>query len=149
MYPILLVVHSWLRWAALAGVVVVFARAIRGASSGAPWTSTDTKCIKGAAHLLTGQAVLGVVLYMLSPYIQGLLADMSNTMHDRVSRLFAVEHAVVMILALGLAHMGSAIARKGATDHARHVRAAIFFGVVILLMGYAIPWMRPMWRFGA
>jgi hypothetical protein len=148
MYPILLVVHSWVRWAAIAGVVIVFVRAIRGVASSARWGGADTKWIKGAAHLLTGQALIGVLLYLLSPYIQGLLADMANTMRDRESRLFAVEHAVVMILVLGLAHMGSAMARKGATDKTKFTRAAVFFGIIILLMGYAIPWMRPMWRFG-
>ena len=149
MYHAVLILHSWLRWAALAGVIIVFTRAIRGASSGAPWSAADTRWIKGAAHLVTGQAALGVLLYLLSPYIHRLLADMSATMHDRTARLFAVEHGAVMLLVVGLCHMGSAIARKGATDHAKHRRAAIFFGIVILLMGYAIPWMRPILRFGA
>ncbi len=148
MYPILLVAHSWVRWAALCGVVIVFVRAIRGAASGAAWTVTDTKWTKGAAHVLTGQAILGVALYLTSPYIRRLLADMSTTMRDPTSRMFAVEHGAVMIVALGLAHMGSAIARKGATDRARHTRAAIFFGIIILLLGYAIPWTRPMLRSG-
>jgi hypothetical protein len=148
MYPILLVIHSWVRWAAVAGVILVFVRAIRGASARAPWTPVDTRWAKGAAHLLTGQAALGVVLYLLSPYIQGLLADMSSTMSDRLSRLFAIEHGAVMIVAVVLAHLGAASAPKQATNFAKHMRAVAVFGGIILLMGYAIPWMRPMARFG-
>ena len=148
MYPSLLFLHSWLRWLALAAVLVVFFRALRGGIAGAPWTGSDSMWIKGAAHVMTTQAVIGVLLYAVSPYIRGLLDNMTTTMQDRTTRLFAVEHGVVMLIALGVVHVGSALARKGATDKAKHARAAIFFGVAILLLGYAIPWMRPLFRFG-
>jgi hypothetical protein len=148
MYPSLLVLHSWIRWLALGAVLFVFLRALRGAFAGAAWTGKDAAWIKGAAHLMTMQFVLGVLLYAVSPYIRSLLDNMSATMQDRTSRLFAVEHAVMMTLALGLLHAGSAVARKGSTDAAKHKRAAIFFGVALLVIGYAIPWMRPMFRMG-
>jgi hypothetical protein len=51
-----------------------------------------------------------------------------------------------MLIAVALAHMGFAIARKGADDRARHKRIAIFYGIALLLMLYAIPWFRPLVR---
>jgi hypothetical protein len=148
MYPSLLVLHSWLRWFAVAGVLFVFLRALRGAMTGAPWTRSDTAWIKGTAHILTIQAMLGLLLYAVSPYIRALIADMGTTMQDRTSRLFAVEHAVVMVIVVALSHIGFAVSRKATTEKGRHVRVAIFFGIALLLTGYAIPWMRPMFRLG-
>jgi hypothetical protein len=104
--------------------------------------------MKGAAHTLTAQVAIGVLLFATSPYIRGLLHGMSTTMHDRVSRFFVVEHGVVMLLAVGATHMGAAIAQKGATARAKHKRAATFFGIAGLLVAYAIPWWRPLFRVG-
>jgi hypothetical protein len=147
MYSFLLIVHSWLRWFALAAVIVVVIRAMRGAAGANAW-EPEEPWIKGAAHLLTAQAMIGIVLYAVSPYIRGLLGDMSTTMQDRTSRLLAVEHAVIMVIVVALAHMGFAIARKAKTEKARHQRTAIFFGIGLILMAYAIPWVRPLFRFG-
>jgi uncharacterized membrane protein len=148
MHPSLLILHSWLRWLALAGVVIVVLRALRGTATSAPWSKSDTAWMKGSAHLLGVQVMIGVLLYAVSPYIRSLLSDMGNTMGDRASRLFAVEHGVVMILALVLTHVGASAAAKATTDKGKHTRAAIFFGIALLLIGYAIPWMRPMFRMG-
>jgi hypothetical protein len=149
MYSPLLILHSWLRWFALAAVIIVIIRAIRGAASGGAFGSADEKWIKGAAHVLTAQMMIGVVLYAMSPYIRTLLSNMSETMADRTSRLFAVEHAVIMLIVVALSHMSFAIARKAKTDKARHARIVIFFGIALALIGYSIPWVRPLFRFGA
>jgi hypothetical protein len=146
MYSLLLILHSWLRWFALAAVIAVLIRAMRGAASGNAFDKTDEKWIKGAAHLLTAQAMIGIVLYAVSPYIRSLLSDMSAAMQDRASRLFAVEHAVIMIIVVALSHVGFAVAKKARSDQARHARIAIFYGIALALIGYAIPWVRPMFR---
>lgn len=148
MYEPLLFIHSWFRWFAFTGVLVVFFRELRAYSAGRAWNPSDMTWMKGAAHLLSAQVALGILLYATSPYIHSLLADMSTTMHDRTSRFFVVEHGFTMLLAIGATHMGAAIARKGATDQAKHRRAAIFFGIAGLLMVYAIPWWRPLFRLG-
>ena len=148
MYTPLLVLHSWLRWFALAAVLLVFLRALRGAGANAPWSKSDFTWMKGAAHILTAQLMVGVLLYAVSPYIRSLLSDMGTAMGDRTSRLFAVEHGVVMLLAVAATHVGAARVAKATSDKSKHARAAAFFGVALLLIGYGIPWMRPMFRFG-
>src|SRR5438105_2731235 len=116
MYSLLLILHSWLRWFALASVIIIVIRSMRGAASNSPLSDLDAKWIKGAAHILTAQAMIGIMLYAVSPYIRSLLSDMRAAMRDRTSRLFAVEHAAIMVLVVALAHMGFAIARKGKTN---------------------------------
>jgi hypothetical protein len=146
MYSVLLTTHSWLRWLALLGVIIVLIRAIRGATAAAPWTRSDLTWAKGAAHLLTLQVLIGIVLYIVSPYVRSLMDNMGATMKDKTSRFFAVEHAVVMIVALGLTHIGTAKAKKAQTDGGRHKSIALFFGIALLLIAYGIPWARPLFR---
>lgn len=148
MYTLLLVLHSWLRWFALAAVVIVVLRALRGVFAGATWQNADARWMSGAAHLLTLQLGIGALLYAVSPYIRSLIGDMGAAMSDRVARLFVVEHAVMMLLALGATHMGAVLAKRAPTDKAKHARAATFFGIALLLILYAIPWMRPLLRMG-
>jgi hypothetical protein len=103
---------------------------------------------KAAAHLTTAQLVIGILLYAVSPYVRDLLDNMGATMQNGVARFFAVEHAFVMVLALGAVHMGAALAKKGKTDRAKFGRAAVFFGIAIVLIGYGMPWTRPLFRLG-
>jgi hypothetical protein len=147
MYSLLLIVHSWLRWFALAAVIVVLIRSMRGAAQNSLLTDADAKWIKSAAHLLTAQAMIGILLYAVSPYIRSLLSDMRAAMQDRTSRLFAVEHVVIMLIVVALSHIGFAVAMKARGGKTRHTRIVIFYGIALLLMGYAIPWMRPLYRF--
>ena len=148
MYEPLLFIHSWFRWLAFAGVLVVFFKELRAASTTTPWQRSDLMWMKAAAHTLAAQIVIGILLYATSPYIHGVLSDLKSASHDRVNRFFVFEHGIVMLLAIGATHMGAAIAQRGATDKSKHVRAAIFFGSAALLMVYAIPWWRPLFRLG-
>lgn len=146
---VLLIVHSWFRWFAVAGVLVAFVNALRSAAIEAPWQRVDVILSKSAAHLMNVQVVLGVAVYATSPMIRGLLGNMQNTMRDPDARFFAVEHAGVMLLAVGAVHMGAALAKKADTDQGKHTRIAVFFAVALVLMAYGIPWTRPLLRMGA
>jgi hypothetical protein len=148
MYPPLLYMHSYLRWLALGAILFVFVRALLGLAQGGAWKGTDTMWAKAAAHLTTVQLVVGILLYAVSPYVRDLLDNMGATMQNSVARFFAVEHAFVMVLALGAVHMGAAMAKKGKTDKAKFTRVAIAFGIAIALIGYGIPWSRPLFRLG-
>jgi hypothetical protein len=146
MYLALLYMHSYLRWVALGAVIIVLVRAVLGLTQGTPWRRSDLLWAKSAAHLMTAQLVVGILLYAVSPVVRDLLDNMGATMKDKVARFFAVEHAFIMVLALGAAHMGAAIARKGTTDKAKFTRLAVSFTVVLALIGYGIPWARPLFR---
>lgn len=71
-------------------------------------------------------------------------------MKDSVSRFWAVEHMMMMIIAVALAHIGSGRIRKGADDQAKHRAAAIFFTIAFVVIMASIPWSginaRPLFR---
>jgi hypothetical protein len=94
--------------------------------------------------LLDLQVVIGLVLYVVSPRVRAWLGDVSATMADSEARFFVLEHALLMIVAAVVAHIGSAAARRAVTDRSRHARALGWFTAAMLLVVLAIPWWRPL-----
>jgi len=146
MYTPLLTLHSWIRWIALLAVVFALLRSVRALAGDGRWTPADTKWLKGSAHAMTVQFLLGIFLFAVSPYIRDLMGDMATTMRDRTSRFFAVEHAAIMFLALASIHVGVLLTRGATTDRGKHTRAAICVAIALGLVAYGIPWDRPLVR---
>jgi ABC-type Fe3+ transport system permease subunit len=67
-------------------------------------------------------------------------------MSDSVSRFWSLEHVLLAIIALALAHAGRATSKAAEDAAKKHRRAAIFFGLATLAILMAIPW--PMLAYG-
>lgn len=50
---------------------------------------------------------------------------------DLTLQYVSIDHGVQMFLALSLAHVGSAVVRKGTTNVGKHRRAALFFSAAL------------------
>jgi hypothetical protein len=61
-------------------------------------------------------------------------------------RPIVVEHLSMMLLALGLVHVGVARSRKAVQDRSKHKQAAIWFTLSVAAILAAIPWGRPLLR---
>jgi hypothetical protein len=85
------------------------------------------------------QFLIGIVVYGLSPITKGAMADMATAMKTAEVRKIAVEHPTMMLAALILVHVGNVASRKATTDRGRFGRAALFFGLALLLMFLGIP----------
>lgn len=136
MYSLVLALHSWLRWVALAVLVLSFVLALR----------KDNSLLARKASLFTLisfhlQLVLGLLLYAgLSPITAAAFADFGAAMKDAVSRFWAVEHLAGMILAVVLVSLGHILGKKAPDDGAASKRRLIFFGAGLLLTLLLIPW---------
>ena len=141
MYPLLLLVHSWGRWAVL---VAGLAAVVRGGSR----TGTAGKWF---TILLDIQLLLGLLLYFaFSPITRAALGDFGGAMKVSQVRFFAVEHVFGMLVALALAHIGRARIAK-ASPGRRPRLAAIFYGLAMVAILASIPWPgmpagRPLFR---
>jgi hypothetical protein len=151
MYPLAILLHSWLRWLTLVLGVLAVVRAI-GGRGGRPWTRTDEAITKWFGITLDIQFVIGVLLYAwLSPVTQAAFADFGGAMRNAGLRFWAVEHVVGMVIAIALVHIGRTKIRKATTDRRRHTLAAIFYGIALILVLASIPWPgmsagRPLFR---
>lgn len=148
MYDLFLIVHSWLRWIAIAAGVGATAAAT-GASSGSRGGEKAGLFFMIAMDL---QMLLGLLLYtFVSPNMAAILRDFGASMRDPEARFWAVEHITMMIAAVALAHVGRVLARKAKTPASARTRQLICFGLSTLLMIAGTPWPgtragRPLFR---
>ena len=151
MYPLAILLHSWLRWVVLIIGIIALVRAIAG-RAGRPWSQTDDAISKWFSITFDIQFVIGLLLYVwLSPVTQAAFADFGGAMRTPALRFWAVEHVVGMLIAIALVHIGRTKIRKATTDSRRHSLAAIFYGIALILMLASIPWPgmaagRPLFR---
>lgn len=135
-----LVIHSILRWAVLLfGVWAVFA-ALSAVMSKRNYNSGDNKV--GLFFMISCdiQLLLGLILYFSGMWFDKVKADMGGVMKDSAERFFAVEHALMMIIAWLLVHVGRTSVKRAATDAQKHKRTLIYFGIALVLILAMIPW---------
>jgi len=140
MYSATLIVHSWLRWAAiLAGLVAIF--------SATPRHRTGSKAGLWFTILLDVQLLIGLALYLfISPNTTAAMHDFGAAMHTASIRFFLVEHPFGMIVAIALAHVGKIRADRGA----RHAKIFFVISLIVLLASQpwpGLPYGRPLVRF--
>jgi glucose uptake protein GlcU len=140
MYPLALLLHSWLRWVVLILGIIAVVRAI-GGRTGRPWSQADDTVSKWFGITFDIQFVIGLLLYAwLSPVTQAVFADFGGAMRNAGLRFWAVEHVAGMLVAIALVHIGRGKIRKATTDRRRHTLAALFYGIALILMLASIPW---------
>jgi len=143
MYPYVLGIHNIVRWLVLlAGVAAVFL-AWRGWLGSRQWTAAEARATRAFTGLLDLQFLIGLSLYaVFSPLTRGAFRDMGAAMRDAPTRYFLVEHPVIMLAAIVVAHVGAVQVRKATTDPERFQRASIWFGLALAAIAGFIPWAR-------
>lgn len=144
MYTGLLHAHSTLRWIVLILLVAGIISSLMGWIGKKSFTAGDAKLhlfLMISAHL---QLVLGLVLYFISPDVKSAFADFGEAMKTPTIRFWAVEHALMMVLAIALITVGRRMTKKG-EDIKRHKRAFWFYFVALLFILSAIPWGMRGW----
>lgn len=131
--------HSGLAYLVLAGLIAVFIYALIGALSNRTFTDKDRKF--GLIGLIPAhvQLLAGIAAYFTSPLGFSNLSA-GNAMGDAVSRLYAVEHPLINIVAIVLITVGYSRAKKLTESRARFRSLYMFYGIGLLLIMSRIPW---------
>jgi hypothetical protein len=149
-YLPLLSVHNAVRWLALAAALIAIVVAFSGWSGAKPAGPNLRRSSVLFVIIMDIEFLLGLLLYFgASPITRAALANFGQAMKQHEPRFFAVEHSLLMFLAVICAHLGAALARKGKTELRKYRGAALAFSVSLLLMLAAIPWWRPLLRLGS
>jgi hypothetical protein len=152
MYTTILVLHSWLRWAALVAGIGATIMAMRD-RSGPSGSSQLDRWGMGLVTLLDIQLLLGLIMYLvLSPTMEAIRANFGGAMKDPVARFWAVEHISGMLVAVILVHVGRVLGRKAISPDSKRMKLFVCFGIATVLMLLSIPWPglragRPLFRF--
>ena len=139
MYTLVLILHSWLRWA----VVVTGFLATASTFVARPAGASDPTDRWGLFFMasLDLQMLVGLALYfVLSPTTAAIFKDFGGAMTDPVARFWAVEHISAMLLAVVLVHVGRVLGRKAATPAKKRTRLMVCFTLAMLLILAATPW---------
>ena len=145
MYTGLLHSHNGLRWLVLLSMVIAIVFALTGWLGKRNWRKGDTIAGLLLTILMDLQFLIGIVLYaFVSPITKAAFNDFGAAMKNTDLRFYAVEHILMMVVALILVHIGRAKSKKAATPLAKHRKAAIFYGISLVLILAAIPWDRAL-----
>jgi hypothetical protein len=144
MYRSVLIAHSLGRWLVLvAGATVVFVETSR-LWSGKPWAPIGPQLGRVFRIVVDVQVMTGAALYLLlSPLTNVVLSTtMTRLPSNSDAQFFSVVHPVIMMASFIGVHVSSMMIRRGRNDASRHRRSIMFYGVVLLLVLYGIPWWR-------
>lgn len=133
-------IHSY--WAYLVLAILIFAvvNAIIGFTQKKQFTDKDVRI--GLFTLIVAhiQLLIGLGWYFMSPWFEMLKTDAASVMKDKAARLLAVEHPIMMILAIVFITIGWSKHKKKTEDVAKFKTFAIFYGIALLLILSKIPW---------
>lgn len=133
-------IHSYWAYIVLAILIFTVVNAIVGLQQKKKFTDKDFRL--GLFTLIVShlQLLIGLGWYFMSPWYKALKDNGSEVMGDKVTRLLAVEHPTVMILAIILITIGWSKHKKKTTDRTKFKTFALFYGLALLLILSRIPW---------
>ncbi|HMK02705.1 MAG TPA: hypothetical protein VK489_00880 [Ferruginibacter sp.] len=133
-------IHNLLRWAVLLFGLWAVISAISGVLGKRIYTGRDNKAGMLFMIFCDIQLLIGLVLYFNGVWFEKVKNGMGAVMKDPIERFFAVEHALMMIIAWLLAHVGRSMVKRADTDAQKHKRALICFGIAFAIIIAMIPW---------
>lgn len=148
---VILVLHNLIRWAVVVFGIWTVLSAISGITGKRNYTLSDSRSNFLFMLSCDIQLLLGLLLYFINSWFERL-KDLGNNMKDANARFFTMEHAVMMVIAWILVHVGRVSVKRGGTAAAKHTRSLLFFGLAVVLILAAIPWpfreaiARPLYR---
>lgn len=141
--------HNLLRWFVVLGGIWALVTAFRGLTAKLRYDKAAQTAGKFFVGILDAQVVVGVILYLVSPFIKAAMeAGMAVAMKNADVRFFLVEHVIIMVLAAVAAHVGLATARSASTAQASFTRALIWYLIAAILIAYGTPWGRSLIPWG-
>jgi len=139
-YPAILTIHSWLRWATLLLAIGATLNAFRRdplLSERMPGRQWDTLFMMA----LDVQVLFGLLLYFgLSPLTKTAMNDFGAAMSDSGLRFWAVEHISMMLAAVVMVRVGRVLALTAKTAAARRRRRLLLFAATTAVIVAGIPW---------
>ena len=139
MYTVLLLIHSLVRWLILAGFIYAVGRAYYGWLGKQSFNKLDRKTFIITSSLAHLQLVIGVWLYFISPIVTFFLHNFKQAVHIKEFRFYGMEHGLIMIVAIALITVGSAIAKRKTVDLNKFKTIAIWYSIGLILILIGIP----------
>jgi hypothetical protein len=137
--PVILYLHSILRYFILLFAIVVVVQSLLGMTGKKAFNKGNRISALFLLIFCDLQLVFGLLLYYLKLVVPGILQQ-PGMMKDTYSRFYAVEHSVSMIIAIILVHVGYSVTKKN-MDSDRKFKRLFWCSFIALAIFLAmIPW---------
>jgi hypothetical protein len=140
MYHFIQKFHSGWAYLALLILVVAVVNSLIGMFSKKEFSSKDRKIALFALIAIHIQLLVGVVLYFVSPNGLNMIKAVGMGGLTTESRLLALEHPLINIIAIALITIGWSKHKKLMTSESKFKTFSIFYGLGLLLILSRIPW---------
>jgi Zn-dependent protease with chaperone function len=140
MYNFIQKFHSGWAYLALLILVVAVVNAAIGLFSKKDFTSKDRKIALFALIAIHIQLLVGIILYFVSPNGIQMIKAVGMGGFTTESRLLALEHPLINIIAIVLITIGWSKHKKLVSSESKFKTFSIFYGIGLLLILSRIPW---------
>ena len=130
--------HSFVAWLVLIFILLSILYALYGWLAHKPYGKTGK--IIALLGLISShiQVLFGIVLHFLSPL--GISNFSKEAMGNSISRLYVLEHPVMMILGVVLITIGYSKAKKTDIAERKYKLLTIFYSIGFVLILSRLPW---------
>ena len=140
MYQVFIFLHSFFRWFVVLSLCYALVRSFSGYITGRKFSKADNTVRHWTATIAHVQLILGIMVYMKSPVIRYCFSHFKEAIKEWDTVFFALVHAVVMLAAIVILTIGSALARRRSADNEKFRTMLFWFATAFILIFIAIPW---------
>jgi hypothetical protein len=142
MYQTLVQLHSIGRWILLLLLLIAIFKSATGLANNRLYVKSDNTIGLLLTIFSDLMLLIGLYLWFAGPWGYHAIEStgMGAIMKNSVSRFYAVEHNVGMIIAIALIHIGKAQGKKNIIDIRKHRRAFWFYLIALLIILISVPW---------
>jgi len=140
MYTGLKHLHSFLPYLLLTVLVLALVKSFIAYRTNQAHTDAHRKnglIVLILAHI---QLLIGLALYFISPKSVAALSDIGTAMKDATLRLYALEHPLMMIIAIVFITMAYSKSKKDIADSLKHKVKSVYYLIALVLILSRIPW---------
>jgi hypothetical protein len=135
MYEFLRITHSILRYVILIGGIGAIVTILANAKA-----RVKTFSLVFMVSLQV-QFIIGILLYFFySPWLEIYRNAGSDSPTGKVARFFAMEHVIMMVIAIALVSIGNGKVKKALKNNTALRPALILFIIALVVILAAIPW---------
>jgi len=144
MYTSVQFIHSWWAYLTLFMVLIATLNALAGFFGNKEYQPKDFRLSLFALIVTHIQFLIGLLLFFVSPSGMKSISNngMGEVMKDSTLRLYAVEHPMVMILAVVFITIGYSKHKKKLVSKPKFKVLTIFYTIALVLMLSRIPWQQ-------
>ena len=135
MYTGLSHLHHYLPYVLFFLMGLVILKSIKGMVNQEEYTESDKKLGLFAMIVAHVQLTVGIALYFISDMVIGL----GDAMKNATTRLYALEHPLMMVIAIVLLTMARS-KTKNLSDVSAHKKNLLFFVLALVAIVSRIPW---------